>query len=242
MRGRAFSAHDAEKHNRGIFATRPIRAGTVVGDYLGLLVPNEQEDEYETGPDTYLMYYDQDLSIWPDQTRAGVHIVNHSCEPNCAIATYRGHGLYYALRAIHPGEELTVSYVLGPIDDDCAPCRHGCWCRARSCTGTMHLPIDRYASWRLDDDRRARRAPAQPVAAYQTLQPLARYPARISDRPVHPIFGAAEHPPFSVPDDHLPSVAEVRRLLRRTGRQLRYTTLGLTVLGVDGPTVILEGR
>lgn len=242
IRGRAFSAHDAEKHNRGIFATRQIRAGTVIGDYLGLLVPNEKEDEYETGPDTYLMYYDDRVSIWPDQTQPGVHLINHSCEPNCGIMTYRGHGLYYALRTIHPEEELTVSYVLGPIDDDCAPCRHACWCRARSCTGTMHLPIDRYAAWRLYDDRHSKRTPADPVEAHQLLQPLDRYPARIPDRRVHPIYGAPEIPPKTVHDDRLPRVAEIRRQLRRTGRQLAYVALGLTVLGVDGTTIILEGH
>src|SRR5688572_23097271 len=114
MRGRAFSSADADKANRGIFATRSIRAGTVVGDYLGLLIPTEQEAEYETGQDVYLMAYDERLSIWPDTTRLGVHVVNHSCEPNVGIVTYRGHTLYVALRRIHAGEELLVSYLLGP--------------------------------------------------------------------------------------------------------------------------------
>ena len=77
-RGRAFSSQDAGKWNRGVFATKPIRAGTVVGDYLGLLIPNEQEDAYETGQDVYLMAYDERLSIWPDQAQPGVHLVNHS--------------------------------------------------------------------------------------------------------------------------------------------------------------------
>ena len=133
MRGRAYSSDDFGKNNRGIFATGPIRAGTVVGDYLGLLIPNELEDEYETGPDTYLMYYDEHVSIWPDQTQPGLHIVNHSCGPNCGISIFRGHALFRT-PTIHPEEELTVSYLLGPINDDCAPCRHACWCRARFCT------------------------------------------------------------------------------------------------------------
>ena len=101
MRGRAFSANDSGKRNRGIFATQTDSAGTVIGDYLGLLIPNEKEDEYETGQDLYLMYYDERVSIWPDQTQPGVHVVNHSCEPNAGITTYRGHSLYFALRRIH---------------------------------------------------------------------------------------------------------------------------------------------
>jgi uncharacterized protein len=240
MRGRAFSTNDAGKRNRGIFATQPIRAGAVVGDYLGLLIPNEKEDEYETSNDLYLMYYDERVSIWPDPTQPGVHIVNHSCEPNAGITTYRGHSLYFALRTIHPGEELTVSYLLGPIDDECAPCLHACWCRARSCTGTMHLPIDRYVAWSRFDDRERTRTRADPVAAYQMLQPLDRYPARIPDRGFHAIHGSAERPPKGMRGDRLPGVSTIRREIRRTGRRLAYPALGLTVLGTEGTTITLE--
>ena len=241
MRGRAFSSDDYGKGNRGIFATQSIRAGTVVGDYLGLLIPNEQEDAYETGKEVYLMYYDERFSIWPDQTQPGVHIVNHSCEPNCGIITYRGHALYFALRLIHPGEELTVSYLLGPIDDDCAPCRHACWCRARSCTGTMHLPIDRYVAWSHFEDRERTRTQEAPVEAYQTLQPLDRYPARIPDRGFHAIYGAVDVRSKVKRDELLPGISALRREIRRTGRRLAYPALGLTVLGTDGTTIIVEG-
>ena len=241
MRGRAFSSRDAEKRNRGIFATRPIGAGTVIADYLGLLIPTEREAEYETGQDVYLMAYDERVSIWPDQTQPGAHVVNHSCEPNAGIVTYRGHSLYVALRRIHAGEELTVSYLLGPIDDECAPCRHACWCRARSCTGTMHLPIDRYAAWRRFDEREAKRTKSDPVEPFQVLRPLDRYPARIPDRGFHAIYGSAGLPPKVLRDDRLPDVATLRRAIRRTGRRLAYPALGLTVLGVDGTTIVLEG-
>jgi len=241
MRGRAFSSADAAKRNRGIFATKPIRAGSIIGDYLGLLIPNEKEDEYETGQDIYMMYYDERVAIWPDQDQPGVHIVNHSCEPTCGITTYRGHSLYFALRAIHSGEELTVSYMFGPIDDECAPCPHACWCRARFCTGTMHLPIDRYAAWSRFDDRESARTAADPVEAYQVLQPLNRYPARIPDRGFHAIYGSVERPPKVMRGEWLPEVSAIRREIRRTGRRLAYPALGLTVLGVDGTTIVLEG-
>jgi hypothetical protein len=250
MRGRAFSADDFGKGNRGIFATRPIRAGTVIGDYLGLLVPNELEATYENGRDTYLMYLDERVSIWPDPTQPGLHIVNHSCEPNCGISTYRGHVLYFALRAIHPDEELTVSYLLAPIDEECAPCRHACWCRTRSCTGTMHLPIDRYGAWKRFEERQRRRtrgAPMQtqaqaprPPQAYETLAPLDRYPTRIADRGFYGIYGSVERPPKVMHDDRLPDAAALRRAIRRTGRRLAYPALGLLVLAVEGATITVE--
>lgn len=244
VRGRAFSSGDFGKQNRGIFARKPIRAGTVIGDYLGLLIPNERQGEYEAGRDLYLMSYDRQLSIWPDPSRPGIHLVNHSCEPNCGLATYHGHGLYYALRLIHPGEELTVSYLLAPIDDECAPCLHACWCRTRSCTGSMHLPIDRYAAWRTFDERENRRGGTvtrdEPGVAFTQLRPLERYPARIGDRGFFGLFGSAEVPARVLPDDRLPSVAQIRREIRRTGRRLSFPKLGVTILSTVGATVTLD--
>jgi len=243
VRGRAFSSDDFGKQNRGVFATRPIPAGTVIGDYLGTLIPNEREDAYETGPDLYLMYYDERFSIWPDAATVGIHLVNHACEPNCGIATYRGHTLYYALRKIHPGEELTVSYLLAPIDGECAPCRHACWCETRSCTGSMHQPMARYAAWRLYDEREGRRHPKPNggmETAYQELPPLERYPARIGDRGFFGLYGAADQPPAVLPNDRLPEIAVIRREIRRTGRRLAFPKLGLTVLSTEGTTVTLD--
>src|SRR5262245_5848909 len=147
MRYRPYGYRDEGRQNRGIFATRSLAAGTVIGDYLGLLIPAAHERTYEIGPDVYLMYYSEGLSIWPDPTQPGVHIINHGCEPNCGLMSYQGHSIYHALRRIHQGEELTVSYQLGPIDDDCRPCLHACHCRARTCTGSMHVSLDRYAAW-----------------------------------------------------------------------------------------------
>lgn len=240
MRGRAYTSDDYGKHNRGIFATAPIRAGTIIGDYLGLLIPNEREADYETGRDVYLMYYDERVSIWPDQTQPGIHIINHSCEPNCGIVTHRGHSLYVALRRIHADEEITVSYLLGPLDDECAPCRHRCACRARTCTGVMHLPIDRYVAWRQFDDRQSARTQPEPAEAYQLLQPLDRYPRSVPDGGFHGIFASPEQPPLVRRDDRLPDVASLRRDLRRTGRRLSYPRLGLTVLSVEGAIITLE--
>jgi hypothetical protein len=240
MRGRAFSSADYGKQNRGIFASKTIRAGAVVGDYLGLLIPSDREDAYETGPDVYVMYYSEELSIWPDPSQPGVHIINHSCEPTCGMTSYRGHTLYFALRTIHPGEELTVAYLLAPIDEECAPCRHGCWCRARSCTGSMHLPIDRYAAWRQFDERTSGRGRPEPGEPFQQLRPLDRYPARIADRGFHGVFGSVEQPPRVLEDDRLPSRAALRREIRRTGLRLALPRLGLTVLGTDGSTIVIE--
>jgi hypothetical protein len=241
MRYRPYGRDDDGRRNRGVFARRAIPAGTLIGDYLGLLIPREEEAAYETGSDVYLMYYDEQLSIWPDPTVPGVHIVNHACEPNVGIYPYRGHGLYHALRRIHAGEELTVSYLLGPIDDECSPCLHACHCRARACTGTMHVSYERYAAWNSFDRAESRKSQQEPGAALAMLSALDRYPARIADHRFYSLYGAPEPAPHVLNDAGFPSLARLRRAIRRTGRRIFLPVHGVTVLGVDGTTVLLEG-
>ena len=57
----------------------------------------------------------------------------------------------------------------------------------------------------------------------------------------HAIYGSTERPPKVMTSDRLPDVPTIRREIRRTGRRLAYPELGLTVLGVDGTAIILEG-
>jgi hypothetical protein len=114
----------------------------------------------------------------------------------------------------------------------------------------MHLPIERYAAWRQFDDRASARTkargpvdsrPPPPLEAYQSLPPLAQYPRRLRDGGFHPIFGSTEQPPLVKHDHRLPGLVELRREVRRTGRRLAYPRLGLTVLGIDGTAIVLEG-
>ena len=240
MRGRAFSSHDAEKQNRGIFATRPIRAGTVIGDYLGLLIPNEQEAEYETGQDVYLMATTtgsrsgrtrrsraSTSSITPASRTSGSRPIGATASTSrcggstparsCWSRTCWGRSTTSARRAATPAG---AGRARAP-----APCT----CRS---IGTPPGAASTSA-------RRSGRK-ADPVEAYQALRPLDRYPARIPDRGFHAIYGSAERPPKVMRDEWLPGVASLRREIRRTGRRLAYPALGLTVLGVDGTTLVLE--
>jgi hypothetical protein len=36
--------------------------------------------------------------------------INHSCAPNAYMRIFHGHVEFYALRTIHPGEEITCRY------------------------------------------------------------------------------------------------------------------------------------
>jgi SET domain-containing protein len=63
----------------------------------------------------------------------GTHYINHSCEPNCFMKILRGHIQFYALRDIHPGEEITLDYETTLHSD-----RKRCSCGARTCRGTIN--------------------------------------------------------------------------------------------------------
>ena len=131
----------------GVFAKKEIKAGTVISDYLGKIINIAEYDLENDKKGLYLMYYTDQASIYPDLSRSGPYLINHSCQPNCWIYIFHGHTLFFALRKIKPCEELTISYLLSPKDETCQPCLHDCYCESKKCSGTMHLSKDKYKRW-----------------------------------------------------------------------------------------------
>lgn len=125
-----------KEKGRGVFAKKKIEKGTVIGDYLGKIIKTAEYDFSKDRKELFLMYLTDEASIYPDKTRPGIHLLNHSCEPNCFIKVYKGHTLFFALRDIKPEEELTISYMLAPVEEKFA---HICKCGSKNCTGSMHL-------------------------------------------------------------------------------------------------------
>lgn len=136
----------AEKGD-GVFAKRNIPSGTIIGDYLGKVIKTAEYDLDQDKAGLYLMYFTDQAAIYPDLTKPGIHLLNHSCAPNCWIYTYRGHSLFFAIKNIEPGKELTISYLLSPQDEGCDPCTHICKCTSKFCSGTFHLSKDKYEKW-----------------------------------------------------------------------------------------------
>lgn len=240
MRTRKYMEEKKEKLNRGIFATKDIEAGTIIGDYIGLIIPEEKEDDYESSDEMYLMYYDDGVTVYPDVESAGIHVLNHSCEPNCFMYTYKGHTLFFALRKIYKGEEMTVSYQLSPMDDDCEPCTHMCYCKTPSCTGTMHMEQVKYDLWREFDDAETEKTKTVKANVGDTLALLDEYPKAIADDVIYKLYGSLNVPVEKLTDTKLPKIQKIRELIRKTGKRLSYTKLGVTVLGTEGNRIFLE--
>lgn len=119
-------------HAAGVFATQPIRKGTLILEYDGPhLSKQEADDLYEGRHDTYLFGVGDGSNVIDGHSMA--MFVNHSCDPNCETVEEDGRVWIEAMRSIEPGEELTYDYYLYDGDDD-APC----YCGAKTCRGTMY--------------------------------------------------------------------------------------------------------
>jgi len=220
---------------RGVFAKKDIEAGTIIGDYLGKIVKDSEGDEYEEKYGFYDMYYTDDASVWPDVEKPGIHIINNSCTPNSFMYTFHGHTLYFALRKILAGEEITVSYMMAPLDEDCAPCTDFCKCGSEICSGTMHQSPDKYDKWRAFDDAETAKTPIEPVVFGEYLPKLKTYPANIPDAKVYPLFGAVHEKALILTDEKIPSEKIIRQKIRETGQRLSFEKLGITIEGIyDG--------
>lgn len=166
---------------KGIFAKKDIPKGRLVGDYLGKVLRTKDIDFNLDKEKLYLMYYHDLACIYPDLTKDGIHLLNHSCSPNSFIYTHKGHTLVFTIRNILKGEELTISYQMAPKGKFENPCTHKCFCESKNCTGTMHLTEEKYQQWRKfqsesgKDDKRAR------IRYGQDLKPLLVYPKTIPE-------------------------------------------------------------
>ena len=104
-------------HSYGCYATRPIRNGTLIVEYVGEYLTCEQADDlYDDFPNTYLFGLDGGKRIIDGYGVAA--FVNHSCKPNCETDQIRGKMWIIALRDIEAGEELTYDYNLYDGEED----------------------------------------------------------------------------------------------------------------------------
>lgn len=173
--------HKTKNKGHGIFAKITIPRGTVIGDYIGTVVRTKDVDLTQETENMYLMYYHDQASILPDLTKHGIHLLNHSCSPNCWVYTQKGHTLFFALREIKPGEELTIDYLLAPKTKFCNPCTHSCKCRSKKCRGSFHLLKSEFNKWRVFQDKIIKKDKRVRISYGKTLKLLSNYPTKIPD-------------------------------------------------------------
>jgi len=116
-------------HGRGLFATKPIQKGEIIGIKGGHIIDRKTLASIEDiVRDSELQITDNFyLAPLRNEERNNVMMyLNHSCSPNIGV---EGSIVFVAMRDIKVGEELTIDYVM--IDD--ASYKMSCKCESKNC-------------------------------------------------------------------------------------------------------------
>ena len=112
---------ESNVHGRGVYATKAICKGARIIEYAGKRMRWDQASD--DGDDTHTFLFG--VEDGDEVINAGIggnesRWINHSCDPNCEAVEEDGRVFIYALRQIHPGEELFYDYSL-QIDEPRTP-------------------------------------------------------------------------------------------------------------------------
>ena len=122
-------------HGRGCFATIPFKKRHKIAEYTGEKITNGEARRRAHRKMLRICEVNHRWSLDGSRGGNGTHYINHSCAPNAYMKTLHGHMLFFALRDIQPGEEITVDY-----EDTLHPDTKRCYCRAPNCRGTINRP------------------------------------------------------------------------------------------------------
>ncbi|HZI15265.1 MAG TPA: SET domain-containing protein-lysine N-methyltransferase [Myxococcus sp.] len=142
-----FELRPSSIQGTGAFATRRIRKGMRIIEYIGERITQEEadvryDDEAMGRHHTFLFNLDDDTVLDAGTVHNESRYINHACEPNCQALIDKGHIYIYALRTIEPGEELVYDYAyertedMGPDSEALYVCR----CGSPRCRGTILAP------------------------------------------------------------------------------------------------------
>ena len=121
-------------HRWGVYAGEEIPARRKVIEYVGERISRRETKRRSERELNYLFTLDQYWTLDGSVGGSGAEFINHSCEPNIVSRIVKGHILYYSLRKIKKGEELTIDYHFAH-DVEKVPCS----CGTPGCRGTINL-------------------------------------------------------------------------------------------------------
>ena len=136
-----------DRTGHGLYATKDIKEGARIIDYVGKIITKKQTEESEKFDNLKPIYlfdlnsrYDLDGNVSWNTAR----LINHSCLNNC---DYEGKGLKLwvnANRDIKMGEELTCNYGFS-YDSDYK--QFPCKCGSKNCVGYI---VRESSRWRIN--------------------------------------------------------------------------------------------
>ena len=134
-------------HGKGVFALRPISAGSRLIEYTGEIIPWDEalgRHPHDPSDPNHTFFFTVDDGRVIDAAVGGnaSRWINHACDPNC-VADQSGPRVFIdALRDLQPGEELFYDYGL-VIDERYTPKlkkQYECRCGSPNCRRTMLAP------------------------------------------------------------------------------------------------------
>ena len=143
-----------DNKGRGLYATRDIKEGTKIIDYVGKLITKKQtqdSDKYDNSKPIYLFTINKRYDLDGDFNFNTARLINHSCDPNCEVVG-KGVKLWIeSIKDIKKGEELSYDYGFS-FDEDFKdyPCR----CNSRDCCGYI---VKQASRWRIKKSLRLNR-------------------------------------------------------------------------------------
>ena len=117
----------------GCFATVAFPRWRKIAEYAGERISNAEAKRRAKRRILRICGIDDRWSLDGSRGGNGTHYVNHSCVPNAFTRTLHGHLIFFALRDIKPGEEITIDYEETLHSDS-----KKCSCLERSCRGTIN--------------------------------------------------------------------------------------------------------
>ena len=141
----AFAIRRSRIAGHGAIATRRIRKGQRIIEYVGEIISQEESDrrypdgENEDNHHTFLFEIDDKKVIDASYDGNEARFINHACQPNCEAVDEEGRIFIFARKNIQPGVELTYDYNYprergdGPDDEAQYPCH----CGSKRCRGTI---------------------------------------------------------------------------------------------------------
>ncbi|MGA9997732.1 MAG: SET domain-containing protein-lysine N-methyltransferase [Pyrinomonadaceae bacterium] len=128
------SVRTSSINGKGCFATVHFKRGRKIAEYTGERISEAEANRRARSRRVLrICAIDWKWSLDGSLGGNGTHYMNHSCEPNCYMKILYGHILFFALRDIRPGEEITLDYQTTLHSD-----RKRCSCGAKTCRKTIN--------------------------------------------------------------------------------------------------------
>ena len=136
-----------DRNGRGLYATKDIKEGTKIIDYVGKVITKKQTEnssKFDNNKPIYLFNLNERYDLDGDVSWNTARLINHSCSNNC---DYIGKGLKLwvtAIKDIKKGEELTCDYGFA-YDSDYR--QFPCNCGSINCVGYI---VREGSRWRIN--------------------------------------------------------------------------------------------